>query len=104
MGKRGHTEEEIFRVLREAESGATMLEVCRKHGTFGTPLRDVHLNLHFDVPARASSQRDKPDYHVLRTRPESDLKPSNRHRNFHSLSLRSYTLVSRPSTLGTGEM
>jgi len=32
MGKRGHTEEEILRVLREAESGSTVVEVCRKHG------------------------------------------------------------------------
>ncbi len=32
MGKRGHTEEEILRVLREAESGDTVVELCRKHG------------------------------------------------------------------------
>jgi putative transposase len=32
MGKRGHTEEEILRVLREAESGETVVEMCRKHG------------------------------------------------------------------------
>ena len=32
MGKRGHSEEEILRVLREAESGATVVEICRKHG------------------------------------------------------------------------
>ena len=32
MGKRGHSEEEILRVLREAESGGTVVEVCRKHG------------------------------------------------------------------------
>ena len=32
MAKRGHTEEEILRVLREAESGATVVEICRKHG------------------------------------------------------------------------
>jgi putative transposase len=32
MAKRGHTEEEILRVLREAESGATVVEVCRKPG------------------------------------------------------------------------
>jgi transposase-like protein len=32
MAKRGHTEEEIWRVLREAESGTTVVEVCRKHG------------------------------------------------------------------------
>jgi putative transposase len=32
MAKRGHTEEEILRVLREAESGATVMEICRKHG------------------------------------------------------------------------
>jgi hypothetical protein len=30
MGKRGHSEEEILRVLREAESGDTVVEVCRK--------------------------------------------------------------------------
>ena len=29
MAKRGHTEEEI---LREAESGTTVVEICRKHG------------------------------------------------------------------------
>ena len=32
MAKRGHTEEEILRVLREAEGGETVVEVCRKHG------------------------------------------------------------------------
>jgi putative transposase len=32
MGKKGHTEEEILRVLREAEAGETVVEVCRKHG------------------------------------------------------------------------
>lgn len=32
MGKRGHSEEELLRVLREAESGDTVVEICRKHG------------------------------------------------------------------------
>jgi putative transposase len=32
MGKRGHSEEEILRVLREAESGDTVVEICRTHG------------------------------------------------------------------------
>jgi putative transposase len=32
MAKRGHSEEEILRVLREAESGDSVVEVCRKHG------------------------------------------------------------------------
>jgi putative transposase len=32
MAKRGHSEEAILRVLREAESGETVVEVCRKHG------------------------------------------------------------------------
>ena len=32
MAKRGHCEEEILRVLREAESGDTVVEVCRRHG------------------------------------------------------------------------
>ena len=32
MAKRGHSEEQILRVLREAESGETVVEVCRKHG------------------------------------------------------------------------
>ena len=32
MGKRGRTEEEILRVLREAEAGWTVVEVCRKYG------------------------------------------------------------------------
>ena len=32
MAKRGHGEEEILRVLREAESGDPVVEVCRKHG------------------------------------------------------------------------
>jgi putative transposase len=31
-GKKGHTEEEVLRVLPEAESGETVVEVCRKHG------------------------------------------------------------------------
>jgi hypothetical protein len=37
MGKRGHSEEEILRVLREAESGETVVEVCRKHGSKDPP-------------------------------------------------------------------
>ncbi len=43
MGKKGHSKEEILRVLREAESGDTVVEICRKHGisqqafTFGQP-------------------------------------------------------------------
>jgi putative transposase len=32
MAKRGHTEEEILRVLREAESGDAVVAICRKHG------------------------------------------------------------------------
>jgi putative transposase len=32
MGKKGHTEEAILRVLREAESGETVVEIWRKHG------------------------------------------------------------------------
>src|SRR6202034_2010886 len=32
MAKRGHSEEAILRVLREAESGETVVEICRKHG------------------------------------------------------------------------
>ncbi len=32
IARKGHTEEEILRVLREAESGETVVEVCRKHG------------------------------------------------------------------------
>jgi putative transposase len=32
MVKKGHSEEEILRVLREAESGEAVVEVCRKHG------------------------------------------------------------------------
>ena len=32
MAKRGHSEEAILRVLREAESGETVVAVCRKHG------------------------------------------------------------------------
>ena len=32
MGNKGHSEEEILRVLREAESGDTVVEICRRHG------------------------------------------------------------------------
>ena len=32
MGKKGHSEEEILRVLRGADSGDTVVEICRKHG------------------------------------------------------------------------
>jgi putative transposase len=32
MAKRGHSEEEILRVLREAESGDSVVGVCRQHG------------------------------------------------------------------------
>lgn len=32
MGKKGHSEEELLRVLWEAESGDTVVKICRKHG------------------------------------------------------------------------
>lgn len=32
MARKGHSEEEILWVLREAEAGETIVEVCRKHG------------------------------------------------------------------------
>lgn len=32
MGRKGHSGEEILRILRETESGETVVEVCRKHG------------------------------------------------------------------------
>ncbi len=32
MARKGHSEEEILRELREAEAGETIVEVCRKHG------------------------------------------------------------------------
>ncbi len=32
MARKGHSEEEILRILREAESGAAVVEICRKHG------------------------------------------------------------------------
>ena len=32
MAKEGHNGEEILRVLREAESGTTVVEICREHG------------------------------------------------------------------------
>lgn len=32
MAKKDHSEEEILRILREAESGATVVEFCREHG------------------------------------------------------------------------
>ncbi len=32
MSKKGHSEEKILRVLREAEAGKAVVEVCRKPG------------------------------------------------------------------------
>lgn len=32
MARKGHSEEQILRVLREAEAGEIVVEVCRKHG------------------------------------------------------------------------
>ncbi len=32
MAKKGHTDEEVLRVLREAEGEERIVEVCRKHG------------------------------------------------------------------------
>ena len=31
MVRKGHGEDEILRILREAESGTTVVEICRKH-------------------------------------------------------------------------
>lgn len=32
MPKRGHSEEQILRALRQAESGTTVREICREYG------------------------------------------------------------------------
>ena len=32
MAKKGHTEEQILRALRQAESGARVADICREHG------------------------------------------------------------------------
>ena len=32
MAKRGHTEEQILRALRQAESGTRISDICREHG------------------------------------------------------------------------
>lgn len=32
MAKKGHTEEQILRALRQAESGTRISEICREHG------------------------------------------------------------------------
>ena len=44
MGKRGHSEEKILRVLREAESGDTVVEICRKHGISQQTLHELSWN------------------------------------------------------------
>lgn len=32
MSKKGHTEEQILRALRQAESGTKVADICREHG------------------------------------------------------------------------
>ena len=32
MGKKGHTEEQILRALRQAEGGTRVADICREHG------------------------------------------------------------------------
>jgi len=32
MSKQGHTEEQILRALRQAESGTKVADICREHG------------------------------------------------------------------------
>jgi putative transposase len=32
MAKKGHTEEQILRALRQAEGGARVADICREHG------------------------------------------------------------------------
>jgi putative transposase len=32
MAKQGHTEEQILRALRQAESGTRVADICREHG------------------------------------------------------------------------
>jgi putative transposase len=32
MAKKGHSEEQILRALRQAEAGARVSEICREHG------------------------------------------------------------------------
>ena len=32
MAKKGHTEEQILRALRQAESGSRVADICREHG------------------------------------------------------------------------
>lgn len=33
MPRRGHTEEQILRALRQAESGTKISDICREHGS-----------------------------------------------------------------------
>jgi hypothetical protein len=33
MPKKGHSEEQILRALRQAESGTRVSEICREHGS-----------------------------------------------------------------------
>jgi putative transposase len=35
MPKKGHSEEQIVRALRQAEAGAKVSELCREHGING---------------------------------------------------------------------
>jgi hypothetical protein len=45
MGKRGHSEEEMLRVLWEAESGDTVVEIYRKNsGSHSTAYGDARLH------------------------------------------------------------
>ena len=32
MAKKGHTEEQIMRALRQAEGGTRVADICREHG------------------------------------------------------------------------
>jgi putative transposase len=34
VAKKGHTEEQILRALRQAEGGSRVTDICREHGTF----------------------------------------------------------------------
>jgi transposase-like protein len=37
MSKKGHSEEQILRALRQAESGTRVSDICREHGIWTYP-------------------------------------------------------------------
>ena len=98
MGKRGHSEEAILRVLREAESGDSLVEICRKISRCGATMagRDGKIAGWFGFSGKvrgqvrrghhrlAATRQDGPDTGPMRTVPGGNARSGTEKYHVHN--------------------